>query len=522
MEEQNQNNLNELSINTQDTHSFHDLSKISHTSLDSESDITDNKSFIDYYLKFYSSTFIILFYQFITHIFNLVYFEKLEESSNNKASVKFQISGYNLAFNYSFFFVFSFTLTTLYVFDLEATMLYSKKKYKELGYMIHYILILSIILLIIFYVLHIFVCGVFLNLLPHLPQEIINNFYYYYFLIIVSYLFDIFFFVYSRLLSIVNKGVIVIFIVLGGILIYGLLGYFLIFLAKLGILGVLLTKIITSFLIFTMTILYVIFSYFLPNSIFFIKKESVNWGKIIELLIRYFSFIPINLSFYGFWFFSIFIASWLSDISFIVNKVFYIIMLFCYVSIEANNIALVVTSTFFIGKGASKTVVKQILGYSLIFLFFLIVGNVIIVIISEKGFISLITYDIESKLENKNGIILNDNSDLLTTNIENKIKGNNIYFVLLLVFFSFNRIFYSWFRAVDMIFISNMNPLMLGFLYKIMLAILFGKLFSIYEEGIFIGSIVSDTFGLSINILQYFYMGWVNSLFKYYSKNSVN
>lgn len=511
---ENNNNLDNISLNNSISYSIQNINDD-----DENADgIIGNNNFIMFYVKYFMSTFLIFFYHFMTHLFNLIFMQYTPKTDD----FQYQNDAYNLSYSYCLFFFFSFSYLPIYVLEIKGTLAYSTKKYRKFGYLIHYTLLSSIAICIVLYVINIFVCGVFLNFFLPMSQETIDYFYLYVFVIVFSYLFDLIFIIYSRLLNITDHYMIVSIIVLINLGGYCLLSYILIVTCELGIKGIIIAKTIFSFLSFLLILLYILFSYKFPSIVFFFKRESFNIYNIWDYLVLTFFNIPLILSFNGILFFSIYISLWFSQIYYYVNTIFNLYSYFIFCFTEANSVTLVVVTTYFIGKGVSKSILKQILGYSMLFLGAVIIISIILNVIIESWIINLVNSNVKRGSNINTISILHNNNFYIKMEISDKVWSDNVYFFLMVVFFSFNRLFYSWYRSIGMMFVGMMNPLILGFVYKLGFIVLFGKIFSIFEEGLLIGIIVADILGIIISIIQYLYEGWVKLYYNYSMKTSIN
>ena len=510
------NDISEEKVTTTKLDKSHDVNSIhsKEQSMDSNDNITDSSAFTNFYFRFFLTAFLVQFLRFIMMFIPMCFLRP----STNQDEHDNQIAYFH-AQRYTYFFNFSFCNVLLFVFDIRATLNYSMRKYRKFGFQIHYTMILVLSVQLVLFVLHIFVSQVYLKFFK-LSDDVISLFYTYYYLIQISFIFEFVFLLYARVLNLAIKGRPVIITTLSVIVYFIVLSYLLMIVANIGIKGYLISRITASVFSCVPVVLYTVFSNALPGSIFFFKKESFNLKEIYENFKLYIMFLPIILAWNGAMFFSQDIAKWSSPQDFRVNEVYIKLTDFMFSLIEGNCISIVVLTTYYLGKHTSINLLKQILQYSFILLLILLGIGTIIVIIFEDWLTYLMNIDVSGS-QKFNFSLFHSDQSYYQRDLKEKTSKLSIYFFIFIYISSANRLLYSWMRAVNMMFVGLVNPLLSSFIYKILLAILLSKVYELGEMGLLNAYLICDLISLIINIIQYSFGKWNIAVFNLYSINSL-
>lgn len=499
-------------LKSEDVNSLHSKED----SILSDNEISEVKAFKNFFFRFFITSFLMQFQRFLQPFVIYCILITLPSGQETNDNVK----AFNLAQKYTNFFTLSILILVTNSFDLDATINYSRRKYRKFGFQIHAALLTAFFYLIVLLLLSMIFSRIFVeNKLTTDRSK--SLFYAYFYFNHLNFFFEIIFILYARTLNLAVKGNVVIIVIAIGSVIHGVMSYLLIYTANLAIYGGIISNLVVNFFGALSIVLYAGYSNSLPGSIFFFKKESFDFKQIRSYISTTIIFLPLSFSWIGVSFFSDSIATLISNDTYRINVVFNKFGEFMFTLAEGNATTLVVLTRYYMGKGVSISVLKQIVIYSLLLMLILLGIGTLIDIISVNWLSYILNYDV-SNPEETSFSIFGNNQFYTNKVLQSKTSSYIIYFLIYTWAASINRMLYSWFRAIDMFFIGLINPLLLGFFYKLLFSILLGRIFDLRIVGIFVSYIIFDLIGLIISFLQYSLRSWSKQILQYYLKEEIH
>lgn len=479
------------------------------SSMDSNISLRDtiftNSNFVSRYIALYFSLLTVYAFTYISDTLDYTFIMKLvgESEENN-----FTIDAFNLITFYNSLFVFGLNYIIIYAFEIDISIYYSLKRYTQLGFKIHQYLLFTVKTIGIYYIGNLLFCKVYLNFFTNISQSTIDLFnQYIYFSVLIQILYFIFLLT-TRLLSITNKFHIVIINTSIAIVAYVILSPIFIVKLNMGITGMIITKLIVLLFLSLVFLIYLYFSEVYEKSIFGFRKNSMTINSQFYILKRYTMFTPLMLANEGIFFCIIAIALWINKISFYTIYTYMNIFKLVYAINEPNSICLVMIASHYVAKNVKGKIFKRMLHYSALFQMILLIIVIAIILI----FKNLIYNLYEEQIIYGNN--LNTISSLHTNNyyykmyIRQELDASLVYFIIYCILFSINRLFLGYFRALNNLFISSINPLIVQFFFKTTFAILLGKVYLLHSNGVIVSMLITELLYAFTNLFLYNYDNW--------------